>query len=395
MARPQARGRSRRARLSFARRALLTQALTPSRALDQAGQAPTTTSGWNSSATACWRLPSPSCCASASRTSAKASWRAATTPGARRDLRRGRPARSISAPPCVLSDSEAQSGGRDKATILADACEALLGAIFLEAGFEPRAALRRARYGAPSSSGRRRRRRRQDRAAGVGAGPRPRRCRDYARSAARARDHAPRFTVEVAIKGTSRRAAKGGSKRAAEQAAATALLAREGVVERAPMMTGTSQRRAAASSPSSARPTPASRRWSTRWSAPRSPSSATRCRPRACRCAASRIAGRAARSCFVDTPGIFAPRRRLDRAMVDAAWGGARTPTSSVLMVDAERGVDEETRAILERLKETASRRAPGAEQGRPRASRSALLALAAELQRAAAFERHLHGLAR
>jgi GTP-binding protein Era len=54
---------------------------------------------------------------------------------------------------------------------------------------------------------------------------------------------------------------------------------------------------------------------------------------------------------FVDTPGIFAPRRRLDRAMVAAAWAGASDADISVLLVDAARGVDDDTRRIAERLK--------------------------------------------
>jgi GTPase len=55
---------------------------------------------------------------------------------------------------------------------------------------------------------------------------------------------------------------------------------------------------------------------------------------------------------YVDTPGIFAPRRRLDRAMVAAAWSGAEDADEAVLMVDAARGVDRDTRRILERLAE-------------------------------------------
>ncbi|MGE5545508.1 MAG: GTPase Era [Solirubrobacterales bacterium] len=55
---------------------------------------------------------------------------------------------------------------------------------------------------------------------------------------------------------------------------------------------------------------------------------------------------------LVDTPGIFQPKRRLDRAMVAAAWGGASDADIVCLLVDAERGVDEDTRAILDKLKE-------------------------------------------
>ena len=55
---------------------------------------------------------------------------------------------------------------------------------------------------------------------------------------------------------------------------------------------------------------------------------------------------------FVDTPGIFAPKRRLDRAMVAAAWSGAGDADEVVLMVDASRkGIDDDTRRIVEGLK--------------------------------------------
>lgn len=53
---------------------------------------------------------------------------------------------------------------------------------------------------------------------------------------------------------------------------------------------------------------------------------------------------------LVDTPGIFAPRRRLDRAMVSSAWGGASDADVVALLVDAKKGVDDEVRAILAEL---------------------------------------------
>jgi GTPase len=55
---------------------------------------------------------------------------------------------------------------------------------------------------------------------------------------------------------------------------------------------------------------------------------------------------------FVDTPGIFAPRRRLDRAMVAVAWSGAHDADIIALMVDAKRGLDDETMAIATKLAE-------------------------------------------
>lgn len=55
---------------------------------------------------------------------------------------------------------------------------------------------------------------------------------------------------------------------------------------------------------------------------------------------------------FMDTPGIFKPRRRLDRAMVMAAWSGARDADLIVLLIDSERGLKGDAEAILEGLKE-------------------------------------------
>lgn len=62
----------------------------------------------------------------------------------------------------------------------------------------------------------------------------------------------------------------------------------------------------------------------------------------------------AAQIVFVDTPGIFKPRRRLDRAMVAAAWGGAAEADLVLLLVDSSlKGVREETRGIVEKLAKT------------------------------------------
>lgn len=55
---------------------------------------------------------------------------------------------------------------------------------------------------------------------------------------------------------------------------------------------------------------------------------------------------------FIDTPGIFAPKRRLDRAMVAAALSGAADADLTALLVDAKKGLDDETRAIIAKLKE-------------------------------------------
>jgi len=55
---------------------------------------------------------------------------------------------------------------------------------------------------------------------------------------------------------------------------------------------------------------------------------------------------------FVDTPGIFAPKRRLDRAMVEAAWSGAGDADLVALIIDVERGITPEVESLLEGLKQ-------------------------------------------
>ncbi len=53
---------------------------------------------------------------------------------------------------------------------------------------------------------------------------------------------------------------------------------------------------------------------------------------------------------FLDTPGIFKPKRRLDRAMVSSAWSGVEDADIIVLVVDAKRGFDDETQSIVAKL---------------------------------------------
>ncbi len=53
---------------------------------------------------------------------------------------------------------------------------------------------------------------------------------------------------------------------------------------------------------------------------------------------------------FIDTPGIFRPRRRLDEAMVNAAWGGAHDADIIAMLIDSERGIRGDAEKILESL---------------------------------------------
>ncbi|WP_294925953.1 GTPase Era [uncultured Paracoccus sp.] len=92
---------------------------------------------------------------------------------------------------------------------------------------------------------------------------------------------------------------------------------------------------------------------------------------------------------FVDTPGIFRPRRRLDRSMVAAAWGGASDADVIVLLIEAHRGLTDGARAILDALRERVG--------GRPvalainkidRVKAEALLALSQQMNDAFPFAR-------
>jgi ribonuclease-3 len=128
----------------------------------------------------------------------------------------------------ILSDSEAGSGGRTKNTILADAMEALLGAIFLEAGFKTAREVVRNLWASLSedlpATGVDAKSALQEWAQGQGL-----ELPQYVEIARKGPDHAPHFTTEVRISGMEPARGEGASKRAAEQAAARALLEREGV----------------------------------------------------------------------------------------------------------------------------------------------------------------------
>ena len=91
---------------------------------------------------------------------------------------------------------------------------------------------------------------------------------------------------------------------------------------------------------------------------------------------------------FVDTPGLFRPRRRLDRAMVKAAWGGAADADVVVLLIEAHRGMTEGVKAILDALADQLPRgRAVALAINKiDRVQAERLLALSAEMNRARDF---------
>jgi GTP-binding protein Era len=88
---------------------------------------------------------------------------------------------------------------------------------------------------------------------------------------------------------------------------------------------------------------------------------------------------------FVDTPGIFQPKRRLDRAMVAAAWAGAADADIVVLLVDAQKGVTHDVRRIVDGL-EKAGRKAILALNKIDLVRRDKLLELASTLNESGVF---------
>ncbi len=132
-------------------------------------------------------------------------------------------------PHIVMAASEARSGGRKKDVILADACEALLGAISVDGGFSAAEAAVRRLWGpliataeppAPDAKT----------ALQEYAQSQKRGLPEYREVARSGADHAPSFTVEVSVKGLSPARGEGSSLKKAQQAAAEALLKREAVL---------------------------------------------------------------------------------------------------------------------------------------------------------------------
>lgn len=90
---------------------------------------------------------------------------------------------------------------------------------------------------------------------------------------------------------------------------------------------------------------------------------------------------------FVDTPGIFKPRRRLDTAMVTTAWGGAKDADIVLVLIDAERGIKGDADTILERLADVRQPKVLVLNKV-DRVKRENLLALASAANERVAFDR-------
>ena len=249
----------------------------------------------------------------------------------------------------------AGAGARLRKSVLGDICEAVIGAIFLDGGYGAAA-----HFVERNWTERMRKPRRplrdpktvlQEWAQGKGL-PTP----VYREVERTGPHHDPQFRVAVDLPGLDPAEGIGGSKRAAEKVAASVMIAREGVGGGA-MMDETPRH------------------------VPRQPTAATRCGfvaligapnvgkstlvnalvgskvtivSRKVQTTRALIRGivieNNAQIILVDTPGIFLPKRRLDRAMVSTAWSGAHDADLVCVLLDAKPGIDEEADAILTKL---------------------------------------------
>ena len=254
-------------------------------------------------------------------------------------------------PHVVLGLGEARGGGRKKAAILSDVCESIIGAVFVDGGFEAARDLILRGVGRPADRRRGARARRQDRAAGMGAGP-------GARCAALRRGGAQRPGACAAVRHAGRvaglRARDGrGEFEARRRAGGGAGVSRP--AER--RMSGTRCGFVALiGAPNAGKSTLINALVGEKVSIVTRKAQTTRSTVRGV------VIRGEAQVVFVDTPGLFQPKRRLDRAMVASAWGAAADADALALLVDARKeaasaSLVEETAAILDTLKRAASRR--------------------------------------
>ncbi len=250
----------------------------------------------------------------------------------------------------TMAASEARSGGRKKEVILADACEALLGAILVDGGSLASEAAVRALVGA-ADRGRQRLRLQTQKL----------RCRNMpkarsggfpntGRLAGAARTTRQVLRSEVSVRGLKPECGAGPSLKKAQQAAAEALLKREAVwpVEGSMPEKETTWSGphcgfvAVIGAPNAGKSTLVNALVGAKVSIVTHKAQTTRARLRGIA-----IAGKS-QIILVDTPGIFTPKRRLDRAMVATAWTEAREADVAVLVVDAARGLDDVVEPIFQ-----------------------------------------------
>ena len=201
---------------------------------------------------------------------------------------------------------------------------------------------------------------RQDGVAGMGAGARPGPAALRTGQRATGPPHAPVFVIAVEAAGGGAARGGAGSKRAAERLAAADLLAQ------ARAMTTRCGFVAIVGAPNAGKSTLLNRLTGAKLSIVSPKAQTTRMR------VLGILMRGEAQVLLVDTPGIFRPRRRLDRAMVAAAWTGAADADLVLLLVDAKAGLTEQVREIAARLAERGGGAVAGAQQDRPGAAADA-----------------------
>ena len=248
-----------------------------------------------------------------------------------------------------LGSSEANAGGRTRPAILADVCEALIGAVYLDGGYPAAEALverlwdaRMRDHGAAAA-------RSQDRAAGMGAGARPADARSIAKSRAPApttiRNSASpcsfRSSRPAEGSGRSKRARRAGRRRRDDGARGRQARPPQWLRRKVGADADATDQRcgfvALIGAPNAGKSTLLNALVGAKVSIVTPKVQTTRALIRGIA-----IEG-AAQLIFVDTPGIFAPRRRLDRAMVGSAWGSAHDADLVALLIDARKGVHGRT----------------------------------------------------
>ena len=262
------------------------------------------------------------------------------------------------------------AGDRKRVNLRADALESLIAAIYLEGGLDAARNFITRHWSARSSAGQRGAARSQDRAAGMGASGRRRRPGLHDRQGREGPDHDPLFTISVQLTGFEPATGSGRTKRQAEQAAASAILAARRRLEtgrqphdrngRTAEPTTHSGFVALIGAPNAGKSTLVNRLVGTKVSIVTHKVQTTRAIIRGIATHGN------AQIVFLDTPGIFKPKRALDRAMVTTAWGGAKDADIVLVLIDAERGIKGDADAILDGLWRCAPAEDPGAEQGRP-----------------------------
>ncbi len=292
-----------------------------------------------------------------------------------------------------LGQLGAAASARLRKSVLGDICEAVIGAVFLDGGYGAAA-----QFVERNWTERMRKLRRplrdpktmlQEWAQGKGL-PTP----VYREIERTGPHHDPQFRVAVDLPGLAPAEGLGGNKRAAEKDAASVMIAREGVGGAMTDDPGTAAAPAATrcgfvaliGAPNVGKSTLVNALVGSKVTIVSRKVQTTRALIRGI------VIDNNAQIILVDTPGIFLPKRRLDRAMVSTAWSGAHDADLVCVLLDAREGIDEEADAILTKVATVRHQRILVLNKI-DLVPREKLLALAKAANDRLAFRTDLHGL--